>query len=183
MAYIPNDFSSTYIVSHWTDPSDYSITSGAPFAQNLINSTQALPAPSSRDASASYAASNNALAQIDSNGDIYYISSAINSDYTIASGASWTKLGYSLAGVSGGSSSSASASASAGPSASGSASVSGSASRSAGASATSARPSGSSSSGAAASPTGAASATVSLGRWDLVGLAAGLMVAGGALVL
>ncbi|OXB33434.1 hypothetical protein LQV05_001839 [Cryptococcus neoformans] len=99
MVFIPDDFSDTYIVTHWTDLSNYSVTSDAPFDFDLINSTQTLPAPTSQDATAAYAASPYALVQVDAAGDIYYMSNPVQSDYTVSSSASWEKLGYSLIGV------------------------------------------------------------------------------------
>ncbi|ADV25379.1 hypothetical protein I315_05247 [Cryptococcus gattii Ru294] len=96
MVFIPHDFSDTYIVTHWTHLSNYSVTSDAPFDVNLINSTQTLPAPTSQDEAAAYAASPYAIVQIDAAGDIYYMSNPVQSDYTVSSSASWEKLGYSL---------------------------------------------------------------------------------------
>ncbi|EIW69090.1 hypothetical protein TREMEDRAFT_44308 [Tremella mesenterica DSM 1558] len=125
VVFVPDDFSSTYVVTHWTNPGDFSSTSGVPFATSLINSTQTLPAPTSQDKSAAYASDGSALVQIDSNGDIYYMTGAINSDYTVASSATWTKMSYSQSGVSGSSSNSTStASSSASASGSGGASAS-----------------------------------------------------------
>ena len=125
IVFVPSDLSNTYLVNHWTNPSSYSSTDGAPYASNLINTTQTLPAPQGKDAQAAYAASPSSLVQITSGGDIYYIASAFNGGSAVG-GASWSKLGYSLSGAgSGGSSASASASAS-GAGASGSASATGS---------------------------------------------------------
>lgn len=96
MVFIPHDFSDTYIVTHWTSLSNYSVSSDAPFDVNLINSTQTLPAPTSQDKAAAYAASPYAIVQIDAAGDIYYMSNPVQSDYTVSPSASWEKLGYSL---------------------------------------------------------------------------------------
>ncbi|WVO17991.1 hypothetical protein L204_105689 [Cryptococcus depauperatus] len=96
MVFVPDDFSNTFIATHWTNPGDYSITTDAPFSQDLINSTQILAAPSSKDKTAAYAASPNAIVQVNSAGDIYYISNPVNSDYTVSSGASWQKFDYSV---------------------------------------------------------------------------------------
>lgn len=101
MVFVPNDFSNSYVVSHWTDPGNYATTSDAPFAQNLINSTQLLPPPTSKDAQASYAASDTAIVQIDSAGDLYYITSAVQASYDVSTSPSWTKMSYSLAGTGG----------------------------------------------------------------------------------
>ncbi|AAW45106.1 hypothetical protein CNBL2400 [Cryptococcus deneoformans B-3501A] len=99
MVFIPDDFSDTYIVTHWTDLSNYSVTSDAPFGLDLINSTQTLPAPTSQDSTAAYAASPYAIVQVDAAGGIYYMSNPVQSDYTVSSSASWEKLGYSLTGL------------------------------------------------------------------------------------
>jgi hypothetical protein len=181
MIFIPDDFSNTYLVSHWTNPGDYSSTSGAPFANDLINSTQILPAPSDKDTQAAYAASPSDVVQIASNGDIYYIAGGI-SNYQVASGASWTKMGYSLTGLGGGASSSGSSS-----SMSGSSSATGTASSSASSSG-----SGSGSGSAASSASsGAASATQSPNaassmtgmRLDIAGAVVGLVTLGMLLVV
>lgn len=172
MIFIPDDFSNTYLVSHWTNPGDYSSTSGAPFANDLINSTQILPAPSDKDTQAAYAASPSDVVQIASNGDIYYIAGGI-SNYQVASGASWTKMGYSLAGLGGsssGSSSSMSGSASATSTGSSAASSSGSGSRSAASSASSGAASATQSPNAASSVTGM--------RLDIAGATMGLVALG-----
>lgn len=122
IVFVPSDLSNTYLVNHWTNPSSYSSTDGAPYASNLINTTQTLPAPQGKDAQAAYAASPSSLVQITTGGDIYYIASAFNGGSAVG-GASWSKLGYSLSGAGSGGSASASASATG---ASGSASASGS---------------------------------------------------------
>jgi hypothetical protein len=179
MIFIPDDFSNTYLVSHWTNPGDYSSTDGAPFATDLINSTQILPAPSNKDTQAAYAASPSDLVQVGSNGDIYYIAGGV-ANYQVASGASWTKMGYSLTGLGGSSSSSGSSS-----SASGSASATGSSSASASGSASkSGSATGSASSGAASatqSPNAAFSVTGM--RMDLAGAALGVITLGMLFVL
>ena len=185
MVFVPNDFSNSYVVTHWTDPGNYLTTNTAPMALSLVNSTQILPAPTSKDPLAAYAASPESLVQIDSNGDIYYISNAVGSDYTVQSGASWQKLSYTLSGVSGSGSSSnsttsASPSGSASAGASGSATSGSSASRSA-TSASGAAASGSSSAGAS-TPSGAAGTSVEGVRFNLMGVAMGA-VAMGAMVL
>jgi hypothetical protein len=179
MIFVPNDFSNTYVVTHYTDPSSYNITSSAPFAASLINSTQTLPAPGSHDANAAYAASDTALVQIDSEGNIYYMTNAVAGDYTVQSGASWTKMGYTLAGTGGTNTGSSSASSSASASASGTASASGSMSAASGGASKSASASGSKASGAAASGASAASsAAASSGSTGGAGLGA-IMNAGG----
>ena len=173
MVFIPNDFSNSYVVSHWTDASSYNTTTDAPFATDLINSTQLLPGPSSKDTEAAYAASPTDLVQIDAGGNIYYMTNAIGSDYTVQSGAQWTKMTYTLSGTGGSATNSAGSSASA---------SSGASQTGASGSMTSA-PSASRSSGAAATTSGGAGPAVKLGRWDLVGVAVGIMALGGALVL
>jgi hypothetical protein len=188
MVFVPNDFSNSYVVTHWTDPGNYTVTSSAPMAQNLINSTQILPAPSSKDTLAAYAASPESLVQIDSKGDIYAIANAYTTSYTVASSPSWTKLGYSLAGVSGGSSGSSSAAASsraASASGSGASQSAGSASTtgSGSASRTSADASGTSVAAGSSSsvrPSGAAMAKTGGVRLDLAGLALGMITIGAA---
>lgn len=185
MVFVPNDFSSSYVVTHWTDPSNFLVYDTAPMSQSLINSTQILPAPTSKDQQAGYAASPDTLVQIDSNEDIYYLTNAVN-NYAVQSGASWSKLGYTLTGVAGGSSTNTSSSAAASGSASASASGSGASAAASGASRTSAAPSGSRSSGAAsaASSTGAAMRTISgIRGLEVVDVMAGLFAVGAAVVL
>jgi len=183
MIFIPDDFSNTYVVTHWTNPGDYSSTSGAPFANDLINSTQILPAPSNKDTQAAYAASPSDVVQIGSNGDIYYIAGGI-ANYQVASGASWTKMGYSLAGLGGATGTSGSSSSSAG-SMTGSMTGSGSmtASASGGASST-ASGSGTAASGASSSsaPSNGAGAAAGL-RMDAVAGVMGLVTLGMLFVL
>jgi hypothetical protein len=178
MIFVPSDFSDTYVVSHWTNPSSYSDTSGAPYSTSLINTTQILPAPSSQDSNAAYAASPYALVQIDSTGAIYYLSNPVGADYTVQSGASWTQMSYSYA-VSGATASS---------SASGSASASGASSGASGtASASKSGSSASTTSGAAASASASKAAahrtTASIVRGDVLGLTLGVVaVIGGAML-
>ncbi|WWC87658.1 uncharacterized protein L201_002548 [Kwoniella dendrophila CBS 6074] len=189
MVFIPNDFSNTYIATHWTDLGNYETTTGAPFATNLINSTQTLAAPTSQDKTASYAASPYDLVQIDSAGDIYYYPTPVNSDYTVSSGGSWQKLSYSLPGT-GGSSSSSNSTSSASPSGSASASASGSAASgsAAGASKTASGSAGASASKSGASASASASSTSSAGRasvarGDFIGLALGVIAVGASMLL
>ncbi|GFZ42810.1 hypothetical protein JCM24511_00528 [Saitozyma sp. JCM 24511] len=171
MVFVPNDFSDSYVVTHWTNPSTYSSTDGAPFATSLINTTQILPAPSSKDTNAAYAASPYALAQIDSSGNIYYMTNPVGGDFTVQSGASWQKMSYSLSGAGSGSSSSSNSSTSAGASGSGSASKTASATKS-----------GSSSSSAASASASKAAAGKAV-RTDALGLAIGVVaVAAGAML-
>lgn len=180
MVYVPNDFSQSFVITHWTDPGDYTRTSTAPMSLSLVNSTQLLPAPSSQDTLAAYAASDNSIVQIDTKGDIYYLSNAV-SNFAVSSSASWQKLGYSLSGTSGGSTS-ASGSASGSASATGSAtsaSRSGGASKSAGTSASGSAQSGSAS---AAASSGAALVTVGEIKWSMF-LPLGLVAMGAAIVL
>ncbi|ODO06328.1 hypothetical protein L198_01560 [Cryptococcus wingfieldii CBS 7118] len=143
MVFIPNDFSNTYIATHWTNLGDYSSMDDVPFSTDLINSTQTLAAPTSQDETASYAASPGAIVQINAAGEIYYLSNPISSDYTVSSSASWSRLDYTLSGTGGtvSSSSNSSSSASASSSATGSA-ASGSSSASASASSSSSSSSG-----------------------------------------
>lgn len=180
MIFIPDDLSNTYLVSHWTNPGDYSSTSGAPFATNLINSTQILPAPSDKDTQAAYAASPSDVVQIASNGDIYYIAGGI-SNYQVASGASWTKMGYSLTGLGGGSSSSASSSSSMSGSASATGTGSASASSSGSGSGSAASSASSGAASATQSPNGASSMTGM--RLDIAGAVMGLVTLGMLLVV
>ena len=183
IVFVPNDFSSTYIITHWTDPGDYTKTDSAPMAQNLINSTQILPAPSSQDSQAAYAASPDSLVQIDSNGDIYYLTNAFTSSYTVASSPSWSKLSYSLSGVSGGTGGASSAAASVSASASGSGMSRSAGSASATASGSASRTSagaGASASAASARPSGAAGTQTGAIRLDAIGLAVGLVALGAA---
>jgi len=189
MVYVPNDFSNTYVVTHWTDPGDFTKTDSAPMAQNLINSTQILPPPTSKDTLAAYAASPESLVQIDSNGDIYAMANAYTSSYTVSNNPTWTKLGYSLAGVAGSTGSSSSAASSASSASSASASASGSAASQSAASASSTGSSAASmtsraasASSAAAQPSGAAGSQTGGARLDLVGLALGLITIGAAAI-
>jgi len=102
IVYVPDDFSHTYVLTHWTNPGDWSSLSDAPAGiESLINSTQTLPAPSSQDRSAAYAASANTLVQFTSSGDVYYLPSAFGNGWTVQANAAWQKLGYSVAGLSG----------------------------------------------------------------------------------
>jgi hypothetical protein len=191
IVFVPNDFSNTYVISHWTNLGDYSLTTDAPFATNLINSTQVLPAPSSQDANAAYAASPSALVQINGAGEISYMTNPVGSDYTVSSGATWTQMSYTLAGtggsVVGGSSASASASASSSASASASsASGSSSASRSASASTSGSASRSAASSASAASGASTPSSTSAAGlgaKRDLAGLGLGLAALGLAMLL
>lgn len=180
MIFVPSDNSNTYVVTHWTNPGDYASTDGVPFATDLINSTQILPPPTSQDTQAGYAASPNDIVQVNSMGEIYYIQGAIE-NYQVKSGAAWTKMSYSLSGLSGGSSgSSSSASASSSSSASGGASTT-----SGGPSATGSGASNSASSGAASASTSpnAGMRIVAGGiRYDLAGVVCGMIAVGAALV-
>lgn len=93
--FVPDDFSSTYIVTHWTADWSWNDTRTAPMAVNLINSTQELPAPTAQDKESSYACSETDCVQIDTQGNIYHIN-AVGKDYTVTSGAKWEKLSYTL---------------------------------------------------------------------------------------
>lgn len=173
MIFVPDDFSNTYVVTHWTNPGDYSSTSGAPFANDLINSTQILPAPSNKDTQAAYAASPSDVVQIASNGDIYYIAGGI-ANYQVASGASWTKMGYSLTGLGGSNSTEGGASSSS--SASSGASSTGSAS---GGASSTASGSGSAASGGASATQSPNAAGVAAGlRFDVAGAVLGMVTLG-----
>lgn len=88
-------------------------TSDAPAGiADYINSTQTMPAPTSKDVSSSYAASDTALVQMDSTGALYYVTGAFGNGWQVPTGLSWQKLGYTLAGVTGTGSSSVAASSS-----------------------------------------------------------------------
>ncbi|KAK4687433.1 hypothetical protein P7C73_g2682, partial [Tremellales sp. Uapishka_1] len=185
MVFIPTDFSNTYVVTHWTDPGNYATTSTVPFTSSLINSTQILPAPSSQDANAAYAASDTALVQIDAAGDLYYITGAFTPSFDVATSASWTKMSYTLAGTGGtvssssSSSTSASASASSSASASASSSVSASGSSASAAATTSASPaSGSASASAAATSKAASAGRRGVELRDLMGVCMGVAALG-----
>ena len=176
MVFIPEDFSNSYVVTHWTNLGDYSVTSDAPFDASLINSTQTLPAPSSQDTNAAYAASPSAIVQLDSSGNIYYLNNPISS-YKVNSDASWTKMDYTLSGASGSSSSSSASSSASGTAAAGSGS-------SASATSTGSKTSGSSGSSASGSSTPSSTGSTSASiRFDLAGLALGLVTVGTAFVL
>lgn len=178
LVFIPSDFSNTYVINHWTNPSSYASTDGSPYAANLINTTSIISPPTQRDANAAYAASYNALVQITTSGEIYYVNNAVAGGSAVA-GASWTKMNYALTGGSVGSASAGS---------SGTTSV-GASSTSSGASArqTSTTSSGSGtasvSSGAAAATSSRAAAdrAISFGTssiWGLVVLACAAAVGG-----
>jgi hypothetical protein len=98
MLFVPDDFSNTYVVTHWTNPGDPSSLLNRTMAENLVNSTQTLPAPTSQDKQAAYACSDTSCAQIDSKGDIYYIANALGTDFTVQSGATWSKMGVAVTG-------------------------------------------------------------------------------------
>lgn len=165
MLFVPEDFSGAYLVSHWTDLGNYSITSDSPMDLSLINSTQAFPTPSSKDTNAAYACSDSACVQVDSTGDIYYITDAV-SNYTVSSSATWSKMSYALTLSS---SSSATGAASGTDAASGTATATGSGSAKAGSSTTK------SSTSASGSSTAAASAAGRLGiRTDILGFTVGV---------
>ncbi|KAK8861374.1 hypothetical protein IAR55_002193 [Kwoniella newhampshirensis] len=189
IVFVPNDFSNTYILTHWTDLGDYTVTSDAPFATNLINSTQTLPAPSSQDNAAAYAASPYALVQIDTSGNINYLSSPVGSDYTVASGATWQRMSYSLSGSGGSSNSTTNSTNSASASSSSSATVgvgslapSATGSRSASRSA-SASSAGSSPSASASSSSSSAAGKSLAARGDVLGLAVGLVALAAGMLL
>ncbi|KAJ9094316.1 hypothetical protein QFC19_008001 [Naganishia cerealis] len=113
MVFVPDDFSNSYVVTHWTSPSTAGQTSDAPAGiSNYINSTQTFSAPTSHDVDSSYAASDTAMVQIDSTGALYYVTGAFGNGWEVPSGLSWKKLGYTLAGVSGSNTSSTAASSS-----------------------------------------------------------------------
>lgn len=94
--FVPDDFSSSYIVTHWTANYAYNVTTGSPMSASLINSTQALPAPTSQDKESSYACSETDCVQIDTQGNIFYLNNAVAKDFTVASGATWQKMSYTL---------------------------------------------------------------------------------------
>lgn len=122
VVFVPSDFSATYVVTHWTSPSTAGQTSDAPAGINTyINTTQTLPAPSSKDTSSSFASSDTSLVQLDGSGALYYLEGAYGNGWQVSSSASWQKMSYTLAGLSGGSSGSSSSSASSGASSSSSA--------------------------------------------------------------
>lgn len=107
VVFVPNDFSATYVVTHWTSPSTVGQTSDAPAGINTyINTTQTLPAPSSKDTSSSFASSDTSLVQLDGSGALYYLTGAYGNGWQVSSSAQWAKMSYTLAGMSGGSSSS-----------------------------------------------------------------------------
>jgi hypothetical protein len=93
--FVPDDFSASYIVTHYTADWSYNDTRSAPMAVNLVNSTQELPAPTAQDKESSYACSVTDCVQIDTQGNIYHIN-AVGQDYTVTSGAKWEKLNYKL---------------------------------------------------------------------------------------
>lgn len=93
MLFVPDDFSQSYVVTHWTDPGDYLNTTNSPVGQALINSTQLLPPPDLKDIDAAYAASINDIVQINNKGEIHYLAGAIQK-YNVNSDAKWQKLNY-----------------------------------------------------------------------------------------
>lgn len=93
MLYVPDDFSQSYVVTHWTDGGDYQITTGSPMGQALINSTQLLPPPELKEVDAAYAASVNDVVQINNKGEIHYITNAVQK-YNVNADAKWEKLNY-----------------------------------------------------------------------------------------
>lgn len=91
MLYVPEDFSNTYVVTHWTNKDDPSKTDGSPMNKDLINTAQVLPPPTCQDKDASYACAGATCAQVDKDGNVYYIN-AINDDYTVKGDAKWIQL-------------------------------------------------------------------------------------------
>ncbi|WWC68842.1 uncharacterized protein I206_102778 [Kwoniella pini CBS 10737] len=183
MVFVPNDFSNTYIATHWTDLGDYSVTSDAPFAVDLINSTQTIAAPTSQDKTASYAASPYDLVQIDTSGAIYYYANPVNGDYTVSSGGSWEKLSYSLTGGSTGSSNSTTSAAASGSASASASAASGSASASASRTASGSKSASASGSAASASSSSKSGAGKSVARGDLMGLTIGIVALGASMFL
>lgn len=179
MIFIPDSASNTYVVTHWTNPGDYASTDGAPFATDLINSTQLLPAPSTQNGQAAYAASPSDIVQVNPNGDIYYLAGAIN-NYQVNSGASWAKMSYSLSG--GGLASGGNSSTGGGGASSSSASASGGSATS-GPSASGSSASASAASGGASESSAPNSARATSLRFDIAGLTLGFVAVGMALIL
>ncbi|KAJ9126248.1 hypothetical protein QFC24_001974 [Naganishia onofrii] len=165
MVFVPDDFSNSYVVTHWTSPSTAGQTSDAPAGiADYINSTQTFSAPTSHDTDSSYAASDSAMVQIDSTGALYYVTGAFGNGWQVPSGLSWQKLGYTLAGVtSTGSSNSSSTSSSTAASSSATASRSGAASSGAAAASSSAASKTSSAGASAGSAAASASASAKTG--------------------
>ncbi|GMK54613.1 hypothetical protein CspeluHIS016_0111990 [Cutaneotrichosporon spelunceum] len=95
MLFVPNDLSSSFIVTHYTADWSWNDTTRAPMAVSLVNSTQELPAPTAKDTEASYACSETHCVQMDTQGNIYYIN-AVGADYTVTPGAKWDKMSYKL---------------------------------------------------------------------------------------
>lgn len=91
MLFVPDDFSQSFVVSHWTNMADYMNTTGAPMGPALINSTQLLPPPEAKDKDAAYAASVSDVVQINNKGEIYYIANAVD-NYSVNKNAKWEKL-------------------------------------------------------------------------------------------
>ncbi|WWD16720.1 hypothetical protein CI109_101151 [Kwoniella shandongensis] len=190
IVFVPNDFSNTYVLSHWTDLGDYTITTGAPFAVDRINSTQTLPAPSSQDNAAAYAASPSAIVQVDASGNIYYLNNPVGSDYTVSSSATWQKLSYTLA-TSGGSSNTTSSTNSSSSSTTSAAvgvgsltpSASGTGSRSASRSASASGSGASAAAGTASAAASSAVGRVSVARGDVLGLAIGFVALAAGMLL
>jgi hypothetical protein len=98
MLFVPDDFSQSYVVTHWTNLGDYNSQDNRPMAAELVNSTQILPAPESKDKAASYACSPTDCAQIDSEGNLYFIQNALGTDFAVSSSAAWSKSSYSVSG-------------------------------------------------------------------------------------
>lgn len=101
VVFIPDDFSNTFLITHWTSPSTAGSTNDAPAGiMSYINTTQTLPAPESKDVQANYVSSDTSLVQMTSSGDIYYLEGAYGDGYAAKSDASWKKLAYTVNGVS-----------------------------------------------------------------------------------
>ena len=167
-----------YVITHWTSPSTAGSTDGAPSGiSSFINSTQVLPAPSSKDTASTYAASDTSLVQLTSTGELYYLpvfgSSAEVGGYAVKSDAAWSKIGYTLAGGSGSSSNSSSTTGGASASASGSAAAGGASVSATGAAASKTASASAKASGASASATaatGAAERSFDVGRVLVAGV-------------
>ncbi|KAH8928302.1 hypothetical protein BT69DRAFT_1329726 [Atractiella rhizophila] len=102
LAFIPDDFSSTYVLTHWTSPAVAGSSAGAPEGiVPFINTTQILPAPTSKDKLATYAASPLHLVQLTSAGKIYAIQALTGkrNTYTVQPNAKWTTVGFTASGV------------------------------------------------------------------------------------
>jgi hypothetical protein len=160
----PYSLATAYLLTFWTSPSTAGSTDGAPDGITpFLNTTQLLPAPTSKDTQSSYAASDLNLVQLTSSGELYYLDALTSQNaWAVKSDAAWNKMSYTASGLGAASGSSSASSSSAVASGSSMMSASGSSTRMSG-SATTTKSAVSTSVAAASSSAAAAAASASNG--------------------